>query len=117
MSVIARSSLLDEELRKFSSLCFQLKSIMPMFSKLVDDHWHNIILKSSHQFDLPFHDTNLKSSTPINIEWVTYYERYYGALHKTWFMDKKGCILKDKYEFYLASGKVISSFNCAGRIE
>lgn len=106
--------LLDDELRKFSNLCFESRLIMPMFSTLIDDHWHAQI-EEAQEVKLPFHDTSIKSPIPITIEWIPYYESCYGKLKKVWFVNSKGRFLSHSYDDYIRTGKVISTFNCAGK--
>ena len=104
--------LVNVELNKFANLCFSQQQTMPMFSELIDCQWHdNIHLGKGSE--LPFHDTNIRTSTPVAIRWVPLYESYYGKLSKLWFMDAEGNFLREKYHQYLTSGEVKSSFNCA----
>jgi hypothetical protein len=107
--------LLDDELRKFSNLCIDLSLIMPMFSPLIDNHWHKQIEEVQRFRLLPFHDATIKSSAPTIIDWIPYYEAYYGKLKKVWFVDSKGIFLHNSYDNYISTGEVVATFNCAGK--
>lgn len=107
--------LLDSELEKFSRLCKEENFTMPMFSDLIDDRWHQR-MKFGSDLEGVSHDSTIKSNVPIEIEWIKYYEARYGQLNKFWFMDRDEALLEEKYNRYLSSGKVFSSFNCAGKI-
>jgi hypothetical protein len=106
--------LLDDELRKFSNVCFEFRLVMPMFSAPIDDRWH-IQIEGTQQIKLAIHDTNIKSLIPTAIEWIPYYEICYGKLNKVWFVNNRGRFLNHSYDDYIRSGKVISTFNCAAK--
>lgn len=111
--ITMKTTVLNDELKKFSKLCFDSKENMPMFSQLIDSYWH-ILSERTSSIELPFHDTTVRSSTSIIIKWVPHYELYYGKLNKAWFIDSEGKFLSDKYNDYLITGKVLSDFNCSG---
>jgi hypothetical protein len=63
------------------------------------------------------HDTSIFSVSPVRVQWISAYEKEYGLLDSTWFMDASGKVVKEAYLAYLANRHVISAFNCAGRIQ
>lgn len=104
---------LSYELKKFASLCYQTDNPLPMFSELIDGHWHDRIEQGDPS--LPIHDPTIKTNACEEICWVSLYEATYGKLSDLWFTQRDGKLNSEARDEYLSSGKVFASYNCAGR--
>ena len=108
---------LDTEINKFKLLCQHTDDPLPMFSRFIDQYWHSLIASDQNSSSCVIHDTSIFSILPVRVQWISAYEKEYGLLDSTWFMDTSGNVIKETHLAYLANRNVISAFNCAGRIQ
>lgn len=92
--------------------------VMPMFSKLIDAEWHNLLTNwhvyrafcgergaaaAGHQ--------QLTGSGPVG--WIAEYEASYGPLTSAWFADASGVVNEDAMAVYTRTATVVTAWDCS----
>lgn len=107
------AEVVKQELYKFFTLCESSTKPLPMFSKVIDNQWHTIIDNNDTFPIMPHHDSNIRTSEKVSINWIESYESRYGQLNDMWFIQSDGKIDHQQRGIYKSTGNVYASYNCA----
>ncbi|EOO08755.1 hypothetical protein [Bacillus cereus] len=105
------------ELGKFLKMYSEGVSNLTMPSRFIDVIWHDMLENPEEYeaFSNKFAGM-VVGHEPIvgegKIEWVTNYEKRFGKLNSTWFMDQNGRFNKKAYEEYQKTGVWRASWDC-----
>lgn len=105
-----------EELVKFMSIAVDNDGKAEMWSEYIDDVWHREndkdcgkYLETRSGVGKIQHDQDFGEG---QVSWIDKYHERFGALDKTWFLDKNGRVRSDLLEQYKRTKTIKASWGC-----
>lgn len=110
------------ELQKFFKLAVIYPGEITMFSEYLDEAWHELLKDKNIYEDFCIQSCghaieHIASHIPGasgygKINWLPYYESFFGTLHQDWFKDSNGNVNWETFNKYKRTGGVIAAWKC-----
>jgi hypothetical protein len=105
-----------EELVKFMAIAADNDGKSEMWSEYIDEVWHREIRKDNGKYLETRAGIgkiqHVEDSGEGQVSWIDKYHERFGALDKTWFLDKSGNVRSDLFEHYKRTNTIIASWGC-----
>lgn len=105
-----------EELVKFMAIAADNDGKSEMWSEYIDEVWHREIEKDDGKY-LEMRSgigriQHVEDFGEGQVSWIDKYHERFGALDKTWFLDKSGSVRSELFEHYKRTNTIIASWGC-----